>query len=109
MLTLLPQPESALQSDVSVAEEDTYSSGDIVTSVTGLSSSSTYIVSTQTQLIIDLTITHPYTLTYNFKPNSLQDADALKNRLYFSFYQTWGMAFVQLACNSFGQQALEML
>ena len=100
---------SALQSDVPVAEEDTYRRGDIVTSVAGLSSSSTYRFSSQTQLITDVTITHPYTRMHEFKPNSLRDAEALKNRLYFSSYQTRGMAFAPLACNSFGQQAPEML
>ena len=100
---------SALQSDVPVAEEDTYRRGDIVTSVAGLSSSSTYRFSSQTQLITDVTISHPYTRRHDFKPNSLWDAEALKNRLYFSSYQTRGMAFAPLACNSFGQQAPEML
>ena len=60
-------------------------------------------------LMTDVTITHPYTRTHNFKPNSLRDAEALKNLLYFSEassgYQTRGMALAPLACNSFGQQA----
>ena len=40
---------SALQSHVLVAEEDNYRDGDIVTSVAGLSSLSTYPFSSQTQ------------------------------------------------------------
>ena len=102
---------SALQSDVPVAEEDTYRQGEMVTSVTGLrvSSSFTYRFFSQAQLITDVMITHPYTRTHAFKPNSLRDVEALKNRLYFSSYQTRGMAFAPLACNSFGQQAPEML
>ena len=57
-----------------------------------------------------MTITHPCTRTHDFKPNSLRrDAEALKNRLYFSSYQTRGMAFAPLACISFGQQAPELL
>ena len=72
---------SALQPDVPVAEEVTNRLGDIVTSVAGLSRSSTYRFSSQTQLITDVTITHLYTWTNDFKPNSLRDAEALKNRL----------------------------
>ena len=63
----------------------------------------------QKVLITDVTITHPYTRTHEFKPNSLRDAEALKNRLHFSSYQTRGMALAPLACNSFGQQAPKML
>ena len=48
---------SALQSDVPVSEEDTYSSGDIVTSNAGISSSSTYRFYSKTQLITCVTIT----------------------------------------------------
>ena len=71
-----------------------------------LECSSTYRFSSQTQLGTDVTITHPYTRTHDFKPNSLRDAEALKNHLYFTSYQTQGMAFAPaLACNSFGQQA----
>ena len=39
----------------------------------------------------------------------VRDAEALKNSLYLYSYWTLGMAFTQLACNSFGQQAPEML
>ena len=106
-------PSSAPQSDFPVAEEDTYRSGNKVTSVAGLISSSTYrfsrFSSTHTQSDTNVTITHQYTRTHAFKPDSLRDADALKNRLYFSSYQTRGMAFAPMACNSFGQQAPEML
>ena len=42
---------SVIQSDVPVAEEDTYRQGDIVISVAGLSSSSTFRFSSQPQLI----------------------------------------------------------
>ena len=45
----------------------------------------------------------------NSSPILFGNAEALKNRLYFSSYQTRGMAFAPLACNSFGQQAPEML
>ena len=78
-------------------------------SVAGLSSSSTFRFSSQTQLITDVTLTHPYIRSHEYKPNYLWDAEALKNRLYFSSYQAQGMAFAPLACNSFGQQAPEML
>ena len=100
---------SALQSDVTVAEQDTYRRGDIVTSVAGLSSSSTYWLSSQTELITDVMITHAYTRTQPTSSPILRDAEALKNRLYFTSYQTRGMAFAQVACNSYGQQATEML
>ena len=80
----------------------------IVTSVAGLSSPSTYRFSSQTQLITGVTITHQYTRTHDFTPDSLRDAEALENRLYFPSYQTRVMAFAPLACNSFGQQAPEI-
>ena len=91
---------SALQSDVPVIEEDTYRRGDIVTSVAGLAAlpptDSPPNFESQTQLITDLTIMHPYTWTHAFKPNSLRDAETLKNSVYFSSYQTWCMLSLQL-------------
>jgi len=96
---------SALQSSVPVATEDTYRKGDILTSVAGLSRTSNYRFSSQTQLITDVTLTHPYSRAHVFNPDSLQDAESLKNRSYLNDYNDQGMAFAPLACNSFGQQA----
>ena len=100
---------SAIQSSIPVAQEDTFRRGDIVTSVAGLSSNSTYRFSSQTQLITDVTLTHPYSKSHVFNPNSLQDSEYLKNRSYLEDYNNQGMAFAPLACNSFGQQAPELL
>ena len=100
---------SAIQSSIPVAEADTFRRGDIVTSVAGLSRSSTYRFSSQTQLITDVTLTHPYSRTHVFNPHSLQDAESLKNRSYLEDYNNQGMAFAPLACNSFGQQGPELL
>jgi len=100
---------SAIQSTIPVAEEYTFRRGDIVTSVAGLSASSTYRFSSQTQLITDVTLTHPFSALHIFKPDSLSHAESLKNRSYRSDYNDKGMAFAPLACNSFGQQAPELL
>ena len=100
---------SAIQSTIPVAEEDTFRRGDIVTSVAGLSASTTYRFSSQTQLITDVTLLHPFSALHIFKPDSLGHAESLKNRSYRSAYNDQGMAFAPLACNSFGQQAPELL
>ena len=104
---------SALQPDAPVAEEDNAAAAvsGIVTSVAGLSRSSTYRCSSQTQLITDVTTTPPYLRQHEFKANSLRDAEALKSRLDLSSYQTSGRAFAPPgpACNFLGQQALKML
>ena len=102
-------PSSAIQSTIPIAEEDTFRRGDIVTSVAGLSASNTYRFSSQTQLITDVTLTHPFSASHVFKPDSLGLAESLKNRSYLSDYNAQGMAFAPLACNSFGQQAPELL
>ena len=102
-------PSSAIQSTIPVAEEDTFRRGDIVTSVAGLSASNTYRFSSQTQLITDVTLTHPFSASHVYKPDSLGLAESLKNRSYRSDYNAQGMAFAPLACNSFGQQAPELL
>ena len=100
---------SAIQSTIPVAEEGTFRRGDIVTSVAGLSASTTYRFSSQTQLITDVTLLHPFSALHIFKPDSLGHAESLKNRSYRSAYNDQGMAFAPLACNSFGQQAPELL
>jgi len=100
---------SAVQPTIPVAEEDTFRRGDIVTSVAGLSAPTTYRFSSQTQLITDVTLTHPFSALHVFKPDSLGQAESLKNRSYLSDYNAQGMAFAPLACNSFGQQAPELL
>ena len=100
---------SAIQSTIPVAEEDTFRRGDIVTSVAGLSASTTYRFSSQTQLITDVTLIHPFSALHIFKPDSLGQAESLKNRSYRSAYNDQGMTFAPLACNFFGQQAPELL
>ena len=100
---------SAIQSTIPVAEEDTFRRGDIVNSVAGLSASTTYRFSSHTQLTTDVTLTHPFSALHVFKPDSLGLAESLKNRSYLSDYNAQGMAFAPLACNSFGQQAPELL
>ena len=101
---------SAIQSAVPVAQEDTFRRGDIVTSVAGLSNrSATYRFSSQTVLITDVTIVHNFSSQHIFKADSLSEAERLKNDLYQSDYNNLGMAFAPLACNSFGQQAPDLL
>ena len=125
----------ALKTDAPLAEEDTYSCGDIVTTLTSLSSSFTYCSSTQSNptcgalLWCDLGFfpnsrgnkaaanlrpkhwcdhhTFLFAVTQfwtEFTQQLLRDALALRNCLYLSYYQTWGlswgMAFAPLACNS---------
>ena len=85
---------SALQSAVPVAEEDTFSQGDIVTSVAGISTrSATY------RLITDVTMVHNIFGDHVFKADSLTTAETLKNHLYQSDYKQLGMAFAPLVCN----------
>ena len=91
---------SALQSAVPVAEEDTFSQGDIVTSVAGISTrSATYRFSSQTLLITDVTMVHNIFGDHVFKADSLTTAETLKNHLYQSDYKQLGMAFAPLVCN----------
>ena len=71
----------AIQSTIPVAEEDTFCRGDIVTSVAGLSASTTYRFSSQTQLITDVTLIHPFSALHIFKPDSLGHAESLKTAL----------------------------
>ena len=101
---------SAIQSAVPVAQEDTFRRGDIVTSIAGISNrSATYRFSSQTLLITDVTIVHNFSSQHIFKTDSLTEAERLKNDLYQSDYNNLGMAFAPLACNSFGQQAPDLL
>jgi len=101
---------SAMPSDVPVAEDDTLRRGDIVTVVAGISrGSSSQRFSSQTLLVTDVTLVHPFNAAHVFKPNSLSDAENHKNRSYRSAYNDKGMAFAPLACNTFGQQAPELL
>ena len=80
----------------------------MVTSVAGLSASTTYHFSSQTQLITHVTLTHPFSDSHIFKPDKLGHAESLKNCSYRSAYNDQGMAFAPLACNSLGQQAPEL-
>ena len=69
----------------------------------------TYTTPARQMKITDVALTHPFSAIHEFKPNSLQDAENMKNSSYLSDYNQLGMAFAPLACNSFGQQAPEML
>ena len=63
----------------------------------------------QTQLITDVTLTHPFSALHIVKPDSLGHAESLKNRSYRLAYNDQGMAFAPIACNSFGEQTPELL
>ena len=97
---------SAAQSAVPRAEADSFRRGDIVTFVGGLCSrSASYRFSSQTLLVTDVILTHPFDRYHTFKSDSLGAAERLKN--HDSLDQ--GIAFAPLAFNSFGQHGPEAL
>jgi hypothetical protein len=101
---------SAAQSAVPRAEADTFRHGDIVTFVGGLCSrSASYRFSSQTLLVTDVILTHPFDRFHTFKSDSLGAAERLKHHLYCSDYLDQGIAFAPLAFNSFGQHGPEAL
>ena len=77
---------SAAQSAVPRAEADTFRRGDIVTFVGGhCSRSASYRFSSQTLLVTDVILTHPFDRYHTFKSDSLGAAERLKNHLYRRF------------------------
>jgi hypothetical protein len=101
---------SAAQSAVLRAEADTFRRGDIVTFFDGLCSrSASYRFSSQTLLVTDVILTHPFDQYHTFKSDSLGAAERLKNHLYRSDYLDQGIAFALLAFNAFGQHGPEAI
>ena len=73
--------------------------GDMVTSVAGLNNrSSSYRFSSQIRSITDVTIVYTFSSQHVFKPNSLVDAEKLKNVSFQSDYNQLVIAFAPFAC-----------
>jgi hypothetical protein len=75
----------------------------------GISPNAQYNFSTDTRLIMDVTIGHVFDSNHKYKPNTLQDLTNSKCVKYARHYQRQRLAFAPIVANSLGQFGADTL